>query len=106
MAGQGCSGRLHAFFVGELDEAVVCALRESLVFVASQVALSRSTAGLNAAVCQLVEQSEGGIQLQARRLIASRSAARYAHMLLGDGKACCMHRYSRGPGLLICEASC
>lgn len=106
MAGQGCSGRLHAFFVGELDEAVVCALRESLVFVVSQVALSRSTAGLNAAVCQLVAQSEGGIQLQARWLIAGCSVARKAHAFLGDGKTCCMHRYSKGPGLLICEASC
>ena len=84
----------------------MCALRESLVVVASQVALSRSTAGLEAAVCQLVEQSEGGIQLQARQSIAWCSTAHRAHALLGDSKPCCVHRYFRGPRLSICGASC
>ena len=82
MAGQGRTGRLHAFFFGELDEAVVCALKDSLATVASQVALSCSTVGLEVAVCQLLDHGRGNIQLQARRFTACCSMARKAHTLL------------------------
>ncbi len=64
--------RLHVLFFGELEVATMHAVKDSLATVASQIALSSCVGGLEVAVCQLVAQHDGSIQLQARSYQAHR----------------------------------